>query len=87
MHNQIEEDTIKTKKNFLDFIFSKKAILLIIIGILIRIFMLIYYYYTHAINPSLGWGDVGLNFNLSIYYPPLTTVILDSFRLISFGFV
>lgn len=87
MHNQIEEDTIKTKKNFLDFIFNKKAIFLIIIGILIRIFMLIYYYYSHSINPSLGWGDVGLNFNLSIYYPPLGTVILDSFRLISFGFI
>ena len=49
--------------------------------------MLIYYYYTHTINPSRYWGDVELNFNRSIYYPPLGTAILDIFRFLSFGFI
>ncbi len=62
-----------------------KGIILICIGFSIRILMLLYYYYTHCIDPLRSWGDVGLNFRNIIYYPLLTTWFLEIFVLISFG--
>ena len=80
----MSEIELNNKITFLERVLNKKALILIILGILIRVVMLIYYYYTHIIYPSRSWGDVGLNFNQSIYYPPLGTFILDIFRLLSF---
>ena len=75
------------EKSFLRKIILKKGIILIVIGIILRISMLIYYYYTHSIDPGKSWGDVGYNYDnyTSINYPPLTIVLLFFFRLISFG--
>ncbi|MFX0041289.1 MAG: hypothetical protein ACFE8L_00115 [Candidatus Hodarchaeota archaeon] len=83
------ENKIETKleKNVLEKILDHKALIFIIAGILARILMLFYYYYSHIKFPSRTWGDVELNFNQSIYYPPLGTAMLDLFRFISFGFI
>lgn len=77
----------KLEKKILERILDNKALILIIIGILARILMLFYYYYSHIIFPNRTWGDVELNFNKSIYYPPLGTTMLDLFRVVSFGFI
>ncbi|UCC19262.1 MAG: hypothetical protein JSV62_14340 [Promethearchaeota archaeon] len=74
------------------------GLLLIIIGISIRIFMLIYYYIVH-LDPSVSWGDLRINFNTTntmftgewiwaptkLEYPPLTLYLLVFFKFISFG--
>ncbi|MFX0083993.1 MAG: hypothetical protein ACFE94_19780 [Candidatus Hodarchaeota archaeon] len=83
----MEELELNEKRSFIERVLDKKILILIFIGIIIRIIMLIYYYFSHAIYPSRSWGDVGLNFNKSIYYPPLSTMILDIFRILSFGSV
>ncbi len=83
----MEEIEPKKRKNILERILDKKALVLIFTGIILRVLMLFYYYYTHMIYPGRSWGDVGLNFNKNIYYPPLGTIILDLFRLLSFGFI
>ncbi|MFX0033639.1 MAG: hypothetical protein ACFE8V_15420 [Promethearchaeota archaeon] len=77
----------QVNKSFIEKILDHKGIILIFAGIIIRLLMLFYYYYTHAINPSKGWGDVAINFNGSYYYPPLTMYFLDLFRILSFGMV
>ncbi len=77
----------KENQSFLEKILNYKGIILIFIGILIRIFMLLYYYYTHAIDPLKSWGDVDINFSGSYHYPPLTMYLLDFFRVVSFGIV
>jgi len=81
---EIESEKTKT---ILERILYKKALILIFLGIIIRILMLIYYYYTHIKYPNRSWGDVGLNFSRSIYYPPLGTAMLDMFKLMSFGII
>lgn len=75
------------EKSFLKKMIRNKGIILISIGIAIRIFMLIYYYYTHAIDPGKSWGDVEYNHDnfTSINYPPLTIMLLFFFRILSFG--
>ncbi len=77
----------RTEKNILEKILDNKALIFIIAGILARFLMLFYYYYSHIIFSGRSWGDVELNFNQSIYYPPLGTAMLDLFRLISFDFI
>ena len=72
-------------KTFLQKILDKKVLILILFGIFIRVFMLIYYYYTHSIYPGRSWGDVGLNFDHNRLYPPFGALILDIFRLLSFN--
>ncbi|MHA1724724.1 MAG: hypothetical protein ACTSXH_07760 [Promethearchaeota archaeon] len=59
--------------------------ILIFLGLSMRIFMLFYYYYVHAIDINRSWGDVGLNFRNHKYYPPLTTFLLETFVFLSFG--
>ena len=81
----MENKEIRENQSFLERILSHKAVILIAIGFLIRIFMLIYYYYTHRINPSRSWGDVGINFSEKVHYPPLTMIFLDIIKFISFG--
>jgi len=83
----MESERKRENESFLERILNHKAVILIAIGFLIRIFMLIYYYYTHGINPSKSWGDVGINFGESVHYPPLTMVLLSLFKLLSFGIV
>lgn len=83
----MKNETTSENKNYIEKILDHKGIILIIIGITIRFFMLFYYYYTHAINPLKGWGDVGINYNGGYYYPPLTMYFLYFFRIISFGMV
>ena len=77
----------RENQSFLERTLSHKAVILIAIGFLIRIFMLLYYYYTHGANPSKPWGDVGINFGESVHYPPLTMVLLSLFKLLSFGII
>ena len=83
----MESEEKGENQSFLKRILSHKAVILIAFGFLIRISMLLYYYYTHGINPSKSWGDVGINFSGTAHYPPLTMVILSLFNLISFGSV
>ncbi|MFX1568278.1 MAG: hypothetical protein ACFFCV_07910 [Promethearchaeota archaeon] len=73
--------------SFIEKILDHKAIILILGGILIRLFMLAFYYYTHIIDPLKSWGDVGINFMGGYVYPPFTLVLLDFFKIISFGSV
>lgn len=82
------DQEIKSKsKSLIEKILARKAIILIIFGIIIRFGMLFYYYFTHQIDPTRSWGDVGLNFRISIYYPFLTNLLIELFRFLSFGFV
>ncbi len=83
----MESEERRENQSFLERAFNHKAVILIAIGFLIRIFMLMYYYYTHGINPSKSWGDVGINFGGTVHYPPLTMVLLSIFKLLSFGVV
>ncbi|GAG69696.1 unnamed protein product [marine sediment metagenome] len=53
--------------------------------IAVRIFMLIFYYYIHVIDPSRSWGDVELNFIPLYVYPPLSMLLLEIFIVLSFG--
>lgn len=75
--------------SFIKKLITHKAIIFICIGIIIRIFMLFYYYYTHAIDIGKDWGDVRFNFDnyTSDTYPPLTILLLFFFRSLSFGFI
>ncbi len=83
----MENEDKRESLSFLEKTLSHKAVILIVIGFLIRIFMLLYYYYTHGINPSKPWGDVGINFRGTVHYPPLTMVILSLFKILSFGVI
>ena len=83
----MENEEKRENQSFLGRILNQKAVILITIGFLIRVFMLLYYYYTHGINPSRSWGDVGINFSGSVHYPPLTMVLIDIFKFLSFGAV
>lgn len=73
--------------SFLKKIVTHKSLIFIFIGIVIRIFMLFYYYYTHAIDAGKSWGDVGYNYNnyTSPIYPPLTVMFMYIFQFLSFG--
>lgn len=81
----MKEKNSEFNQNFIEKILDYKAELLVLAGFLIRIFMLIYYYYVHAINPAKSWGDVAINYRSNCCYPPLTLFFLDIFRLLSFG--
>ncbi|TFF87799.1 MAG: DUF2029 domain-containing protein [Promethearchaeota archaeon] len=71
-------------------------ILLIILGIAIRIFMLIYYYVIHSLEPGRSWGDVKYNYQdirsiftgewnwYQLAYPPLMNFFLVFLRVASF---
>ncbi len=75
-------------------------LLLIIAGVAIRVFMIIYYYFSH-LDPTISWGDVAVNFRTTdtmftgewiwdagdLEYPPLTLYIILIFKLISFNSV
>ena len=75
--------------SFLKKMISHKGLIFICVGIVIRIFMLFYYYYTHTIAPGKSWGDVRYNYDnyTSSIYPPLTIMLLTFFRYLSFGFI
>lgn len=62
-----------------------KANLFIMAGITARIFMLIYYYYTHSVDPQKSWGDIGNYYKANLTSPPLTIILLEIFRFLSFG--
>jgi hypothetical protein len=81
----------------------KISLLLIIAGIGIRIFMIIFYYFVN-LNPNIpwgGWGDVNLNYHdvdtiLSgdwvwssgdLVYPPLSVYFILFLRVVSFNSV
>lgn len=80
------ENKIKLEeKSFLEKLLDYKAPIFIFTGIAIRIFMLIFYYYIHVIDPSRSWGDVELNFIPLYVYPPLSMLLLEIFIVLSFG--
>jgi len=78
--------------------YCELGILLVVIGVGIRIFMLIYYYITH-LDPGLSWGDIMINYHTTdsmftgewiwdvtqLEYPPLTLYFLIFLKFISFG--
>jgi len=74
-------------QSFIERVLNKKALILILVGIGIRLVMLIYYYYTHLMDPGRDWGDIRINFNGDYGYPPLTMMLMDVFRSLSFGSV
>ncbi|TFG22040.1 MAG: hypothetical protein EU532_14690 [Promethearchaeota archaeon] len=95
---------MKEKNKEESWTFSSKYwmdVVLIFLGIFIRIFMLIFYYYVNS-NPSIpwgGWGDVDSNYydidtiftgewiwnQGDLPYPPLSIYFLLSLRILSFG--
>ena len=81
--DQIEDHA----QSFIERVLNKKALILILVGISIRLIMLIYYYYTHLIDPGRDWGDVSINFGGDYGYPPLTMMLMSFFRSLSFGSV
>ena len=81
----MDTDKLNKKLSPLEGIFNKKASILIIIGITARILMLLYYYYTHAVDPNRSWGDIGSYYVSNLTSPPLTIALLILFRLLSFG--
>jgi len=78
-------EELEYNRSLLKKILDKKVLILIFTGIFLRVVMLMYYYYTHSIYPERSWGDVGLNFDHNRLYPPLGAMILDTFRILSFG--
>jgi hypothetical protein len=85
----MENRTESGNNSFLRKVISHSGIILVIIGIAIRVFMLLFYYYTHSLDPGKSWGDVGYNYNnyTSPIYPALTVMLLTFFRFISFGII
>lgn len=82
MENKTE---LSLEKNFLEKILEHKASILIIFGVMIRIIMLLYYYYTHTIDPGRSWGDLGNYFESNLTSTPFTIFFLEIFRFLSFG--
>ncbi len=83
----MEDNSIKDNPSFIEKVLEHKAMILIVFGLILRLIMLAFYYFTHKIDPGRSWGDVGINFNGTYHYPPLTMYFLDFFRIISFGSV
>ncbi|MFX0180167.1 MAG: hypothetical protein ACFE78_08240 [Candidatus Hodarchaeota archaeon] len=83
----MNNENYRESKTFLEKVLDQKGIIFIIAGMLIRILMLFYYYYTHIVDPLKSWGDVAINYSGSWWYPPLTMYLLDFFRIISFEMV
>lgn len=80
----MNNENYRESGTFLEKILDHKGIIFIIAGMLIRILMLLYYYYNHIVDPLRSWGDVGINYSGSYYYPPLTMYLLDAFKMVSF---
>lgn len=80
----MKNENSKENHSFIEKILDHKALILILIGFLSRIFMLIFFYYRLPLNNPDLWGDLGKNYNGSYYYPPFTMFLLGVFRLISF---
>lgn len=83
----MEVKNSNTENSLIEKILSHKTIILIVFGILIRLFMLGFYYITHTLYPSKSWGDVGINFSGNYNYPPLTMFLMGIFQALSFGMV
>ncbi|MFX0138442.1 MAG: hypothetical protein ACFFDN_32670 [Candidatus Hodarchaeota archaeon] len=81
----MDSNNLDKKSSLLEGIFNKKASILIVIGILARIFMLLYYYYTHTVDPNRSWGDMGSYYVENLTSTPLTIALLILFRILSFG--
>ena len=79
------ESELSSEKNLLEKILEHKAILFIIFGVIIRIGILLYYYYTHKIDPGRSWGDLGSYFDDNLTSTPLAVFFLEVFRFFSFG--
>lgn len=78
------EKNMEEQKNIIK-ILKIRATIFITIGIASRIFMLLFYYYTHSIDPQKSWGDIGNYFKGNLTSPPLTIILLEIFRFLSFG--
>ncbi len=78
-----------SQKNLLERILNNKGKIFIVSGVLLRVFMLLFYYYVYSIDPSRSWGDIGHNFNPSGWsiYPVLSVLLLALFRFLSFGII
>ena len=81
----MENEILEERKSILTSIYNKKAYILIFLGIFARIIMLIFYYYTHSIDPNRSWGDLGGYYVDNQTSTPLTIALLIFFRIISFG--
>lgn len=82
MENKAE---LNQEKSFLEKILEYKALIIILFGVLIRVSMLLYYYYTHAIDPGRAWGDLGAYYEDNLTSTPFTIIFLVIFRFLSFG--
>ena len=72
----MKNETYKENHSFIERILDHKALILILIGFLIRIFMLLFYYYRLPSN-WLRWGDLGKDFVGNYYYPPISLIFSD----------
>lgn len=83
----MENSINKEEKSFLETVLDNKGPIFIFSGMLIRLFMFFFYLYIHTIEPGRSWGDIGINYKGSYYYPPFTMMLLGFFRNLSFGMV
>lgn len=83
----MSNENYRENKSVLEKILDHKGIIFITAGIIIRILMLLYYYYKLPSNNPDLWGDLGKNFDGAFYYPPFTMFLLDAFRVISLDMI
>ena len=81
----MQENSEQSELSLINRILSHKATIFILVGILIRVAMLIFYYVIQIIEPGRSWGDVELNYNTIEIYPPLSQIFLFVFKFLSFG--
>ncbi len=79
------KDTNNSHENRIIQKLIKNGLFFIFLGFAVRIFMLIYYYYIHAIDPGRTWGDIGSYFRSNVSNPPLSIFFLEIMRFLSFG--
>jgi len=83
--NMENKSELLLEKNLIEKILEYKALILIAFGLIIRVIMLLYYYYTHTVDPGRSWGDIGFYFERNLTSTPLTIFLLEITRFLSFG--
>ncbi|MBD3195011.1 MAG: hypothetical protein GF317_08160 [Candidatus Lokiarchaeota archaeon] len=80
MNNQVDQNG-KSQSSFRNLF----PVILILIGIILRVLMLFYFYAIHIFDPGRSWNDLGAYFTKNLTSPPLTIGFLEIFRFLSFG--
>jgi hypothetical protein len=86
MSEKMETNLNSTEEKIINKLIKNKAFFLIFLGIIVRVLILLYYYYSHEVNPQKPWGDLDQNFNNPWGgYGVITLGLLAIFRSLSFG--